>query len=199
MTYCSLLDKLGFDDVTWRSYEKHSEIQDFEEIVWYSSWIMCGVDKVYHHLPERVKQQYRYVQNVLRHPTNVVELRVTQIMQAFIDFHTHTIKKPDRGEPAGETTWQMEDNYMLWYGLVSHPQIFPLIPGSPLRPANEEQIVAHQWEQYEARGSPDTYEMINGNVAYADEQLGHDLMSPGQWSAAMRHVQEQIAQILTRR
>jgi len=32
VTYRSLLDKVGFDDVTWRSYEGHREIQDFEEI-----------------------------------------------------------------------------------------------------------------------------------------------------------------------
>jgi hypothetical protein len=36
LTYHSLLDILGFDDVTWRSYEEHREIQDFEEIFWYS-------------------------------------------------------------------------------------------------------------------------------------------------------------------
>jgi len=41
--------------------------------------------------------------------------------------------------------------------------------------------------------------MVSGIVAYADEHLGQEVMSPVQWSAAMRHVREQIAPILTRR
>jgi len=49
------------DDVTWRSYEEHREIQDFDGIFWYSGWIMCGVDKVYRRLPKRVKWKYGYV------------------------------------------------------------------------------------------------------------------------------------------
>ena len=93
-------------------------------------------------------------------------------MQAFIDFHTHTIKDPDWGQLVGESTWQMEDDYILWYTRVSHPQILPLLLGDLPRAANEEQIISHQWEQYKARGFPDTYEMIIGAVAYADEQLG---------------------------
>ena len=70
VTYHSLLDKVAFDDVNWRSYEEHMKIQDFEEI-------MCGVDKVYRHLPERVRRQYGYVQNVPRHPTVVITLLPT--------------------------------------------------------------------------------------------------------------------------
>ncbi|RHN63142.1 hypothetical protein MtrunA17_Chr4g0055091 [Medicago truncatula] len=57
LTYRSLRDKLGFDDVTQRSYREHREIQDFEEILWYSGWIMCGVDNVYRHFLERVRRQ----------------------------------------------------------------------------------------------------------------------------------------------
>nr|ABE80141.2 IMP dehydrogenase/GMP reductase, putative [Medicago truncatula] len=54
VTYRSLLDRIQFDDVCWRSYEEHKEIQPFEEVFWYSGWIMCGVRRVYRHLPERV-------------------------------------------------------------------------------------------------------------------------------------------------
>jgi hypothetical protein len=84
---------------------------------------MCGVEKVYCHLLERVRRQYGYVQNVPRHLTNVVELRPNQIVQTFIDFRTHTIKEPDWGELTGEATWQMKDGYILWYTRVSHPMI----------------------------------------------------------------------------
>jgi len=57
---------------------------------------------------------------------------------------------------------------------VSHPQILPLLPGDLPRPANEEQIIAQQCERYEARGSPDTYDMVSVVVAYADEQMGQE-------------------------
>jgi len=68
-----------------------------------------------------------------------------------------------------------------------------------MRLANEEHIIAQQWKQYEARGSPDTCDMVAGAVAYVDESLGQEVMSHEQWSAAMHHVREQIALILTRR
>ena len=66
-------------------------------------------------------------------------------MQAFIDFRTHTIKELDWGEPAGQETWWMEDGYVRWYTRVSHPLILTLLPEDLPRPANEEQIIAHQW------------------------------------------------------
>jgi len=86
---------------------------------------------------------------------------------------------------------------MVHYGVS--PSDFATSFRRSSEPANEEQIVAQQWEIYEARGSPDTYDMVSGVVAYADEQLGQEVMSPEQWFKAMRHVREQIAPILTRR
>jgi len=115
---------------------------------------MCGVVKVYRHLHERVTWQYGYVQHIPRHPTDVVELWPGQIVQAFLDFRTHTIKEPDWGEPTGVETWRMGDGYVRWYTRVSHPQILPLLPRDIMRPTNEEQIIAQQWEQNEGRGSP---------------------------------------------
>jgi hypothetical protein len=53
-------------------YEEDREILGFEENFWYSSWVMYGVVRVYRHLPERVRRQYGYVQNIPRHLTNVV-------------------------------------------------------------------------------------------------------------------------------
>jgi len=80
VTYRALLDNLQFDNVRWRPDEEHREIQGFEEIFWYSGWIMCGVVRVYRHFPERVLGQYGYVQRVPRHPTDVVDLRPAQIV-----------------------------------------------------------------------------------------------------------------------
>ena len=119
VTYRSLLDHLQFDDVCWRPYEEHRKIQGFEEVFWYSGWITCSVVRVYRHLPERVLRQYKYVQTILRHPTNVVDLRPPQIVQAFIEFRTHTLNEPDWGESAGKETWRMRDGYVLWYITVS--------------------------------------------------------------------------------
>ena len=80
VTYRSLLDRIQFDDVRWRLYEEYSEIRGFEEVFWYTGWIMCGVRRVYRHLPERVLRQYGYVQRVPRHLTDVVELSPPQIV-----------------------------------------------------------------------------------------------------------------------
>jgi hypothetical protein len=94
----------------------------------------------------------------------------------------------------------MREGYVLWYTKVSHPHILPPLPGDLLRPANEEQIIAEQWERYEGRSSPDTYDMVSGAGTYADAQMGQaEVMSPHQWFQAMGHVREQIAPILARR
>ena len=36
LTYHSLLDCIQLDDVCWRSYEEHKEIQGFAKVFWYS-------------------------------------------------------------------------------------------------------------------------------------------------------------------
>jgi len=95
--YRSLLDRITFDDVCWRSYEEHMDFQAFEEVFKYSCWIMCGDRRVYRHLPDRVLRQYGYVQIVPRPPTDVVELSPAEIVQAFVDFRTHTLKAANWG------------------------------------------------------------------------------------------------------
>jgi len=83
----------------------------------------------------------------------------------------------------------MADGYVIWYSTMSHPHILPLLLGDLPKPANEEQIITHQRERYEARGSPDTYDMVSADVAYVDEQMGQEeVMSPQQWFQAMSHV-----------
>jgi len=84
---------------------------------------------------------------------------------------------------------------------VSHPQILPLLSGDIPRPSNEEQIIAEQWKRYEARSSPDTYDMVSGVVVHADELLVQEVMSmtPQQLYAALHDVRQQIALIITKR
>ncbi|XP_039688062.1 protein MAINTENANCE OF MERISTEMS-like [Medicago truncatula] len=84
ITYRSLLDRIQLDDVCWRPYEEHREIQDFEEVFWYSGWIMCGVRRAYRHLPERVLRQYGYVQTIPRHPTDFRDLPPPSIVQMLL-------------------------------------------------------------------------------------------------------------------
>jgi hypothetical protein len=78
------------------------------------------------------------------------------------------------------------------------PSDFPIYSGISSRPANEEQIIAHQ-QQHQERGSPDTYDMVNGVACHVDEYLGREGMSNEQLYAALRHVREQLAPVLTRR
>ena len=198
-TYRALLDRLEMADVCWRPYEEHREIQKFDEIFWYSGWIMCGVDKMYRHLPERVKRQYGYVQDIPRPSTDVLSMQDTHIVQAFLDFRFHTIKGDSWGQPTGDMPWLYEDKYMIWYRQVSHPQILPPIRGSPLRPANEEHIIAHQRKQHQEIGLPDTFDMVNGVIFQADDYLGHEGMRNEQLSTALRDVGERLAPIMTRR
>ena len=91
----------------------------------------------------------------------------------------------------------MAEGYVVWYNTMSHPQILPLLLEDLPRPGNEEQIIAQQWERYEARSLPDSYD----TVAHADEYLGQEVMSmtPQQLNAALQNVREQIASIMTRR
>ena len=124
--YCVVLDRLEMNVVCWRSYEGHREIQEVKEIFWYSGWIMCGVENVYYHLPDRVKEQCRYVQDIPRPPTSILAMRDNQIVQAFLDIRVHTIHEDHWGQPTRDMPWRYEDEYMLWYGWVSHPQIFHL-------------------------------------------------------------------------
>jgi hypothetical protein len=67
-------------------YEENREIQGFEEVFWYSGWIMCGVRRVYCHMPERVLRLYGYVQTVLRHPTDVAELHRLRLCRHLLTF-----------------------------------------------------------------------------------------------------------------
>ncbi|RHN70569.1 hypothetical protein MtrunA17_Chr3g0136941 [Medicago truncatula] len=83
---------------TW--FLAHFSKEVFEEVFWYSGWIICSVRKVYRHLPERVLRQYGYVQTVPRHPSDVVELSSAEIVQTFVDFRTHTLKAADWSEHA---------------------------------------------------------------------------------------------------
>jgi hypothetical protein len=56
--YRLLLDRLEVDDVRRSTYDGHREMRPFQLIVTYSGWLVCEKERVYRHLPERVKRQF---------------------------------------------------------------------------------------------------------------------------------------------
>jgi hypothetical protein len=75
---------------------------------------MCGRGKVYPHLPERVKRQYKYVHDIPIPSTFVRVMRDTQIVHAFLDYRVHTIHQDQCGRQV-DVPWQYKDGYMIWY------------------------------------------------------------------------------------
>jgi len=53
-----LLDSMEHCHVTWRPYERRRDVTPFQDMCWYSGWIMVGKQKMVRHLPERVLRQY---------------------------------------------------------------------------------------------------------------------------------------------
>jgi len=49
------LDHLEVDDVKFSTYDDHRAVRPFQLMCTYSGWLMCGKERVYRHLPERVK------------------------------------------------------------------------------------------------------------------------------------------------
>ena len=131
--YCLLLDRLEMDDVRWHTYEDHREIRPFQLIVTYSGWLMCGNERVYRHLPERVKRQFAFVHDIPRHPSDVAEMPHELLATLLLDLVVWYY--PDWRLRVGRQ-WQHEPGYMAWYAKVSHPWIIPPDEGSTPRPAN---------------------------------------------------------------
>ncbi|GAU10727.1 hypothetical protein TSUD_424340, partial [Trifolium subterraneum] len=62
------LDRMEVDEVTLCPSEDHHQFRPFQDISWYSGWIMCGSSMICPHLPERVLRQYGHVQSIPRAP-----------------------------------------------------------------------------------------------------------------------------------
>jgi hypothetical protein len=88
MHYRTALDHLEVDDVRFSTYDDRRLVHPFDEIYKYYGWVVCGKHRVYRHLPERVKRQYGFVQDIPIHPSDVLTISVDQVLQAFKDFRT---------------------------------------------------------------------------------------------------------------
>ncbi|MCI32229.1 putative IMP dehydrogenase/GMP reductase, partial [Trifolium medium] len=60
----TVLDRMEVDEVTFCPYKDHRQTRPFQDISWYSGWIMCGSALICPHLPERVLRQYGHVQSI---------------------------------------------------------------------------------------------------------------------------------------
>ena len=155
------LDRLEVDDVRFCTYGDHREVRPFQLLCTYSGWLMCGKDRVYRHLPERVKRQFEYVQDVPRHPSSIAQMPTQLLTTVLLD--TQAWFYPDWRQRC-QRPWHHEPGYMGWYAKVSHPRILPPDEGSPLRSANVEQII----EEEHAKELPDTLTIIRDVVQIAD-------------------------------
>jgi len=51
------LDRLEVDYVRFSTYGDHIHVRLFQILTTYSGWLMCEKERVYRHLPERVKSK----------------------------------------------------------------------------------------------------------------------------------------------
>jgi len=104
------------------AYGDHIRVRPFQILCTYSGWLMCGKQRVYRHLPERVKRQLKFVQDVPRHPSSVAQMLPQVLTTVLIDaqpwLYPHWIHRCER-------PWQHDTGYMAWYAKASHPRILP--------------------------------------------------------------------------
>jgi len=77
--YRAAIDSLDHSHVTWRLYERRRRITPFQDICWYSGWIMADIDMMVCHFPERVLRQYGYAQTRPRPPTDIEALAADDV------------------------------------------------------------------------------------------------------------------------
>ncbi|RHN49885.1 putative protein-serine/threonine phosphatase [Medicago truncatula] len=156
-----LMDSMEHCHVIWRPYEHRRDVTPFQDVCWYSGWIMAGKQKMVRHLPERVLRQYGYVQTVPRPPTTIVPLAPAEVATAFFEFVVHVLSQQDRGDPVPEDEWwKHSDGYIKWFYRVSHPLIVNPAPVPEYiapRPVYQEVIVEQEWVKH----PPDPLQVIN--------------------------------------
>ncbi|RHN77039.1 hypothetical protein MtrunA17_Chr1g0150421 [Medicago truncatula] len=89
-------DSLEHSHVIWRPYERRRDMAPFQDIFWYSGWIMAGRDRMVRHLPERVLRQYMYVQTGPRAPTDIGPLVPEEVAMTFMEFSLHVLSQQER-------------------------------------------------------------------------------------------------------
>jgi len=158
------IDSLDHSHVIWRSYERRRHIMPFQDICWYSEWIMAGRDRMVCHLPERVFRQYGYVHTWPRLPTDIEALAVDVVAQAFMEFALHVLSHQQRGHP-------VSDNEPWAHTPAANSDYADDTPPRPV-PPYEEVLVKQQW----ARHPPDPYHIINNIRARVNGVMAHPIV-----------------------
>ncbi|RHN44066.1 hypothetical protein MtrunA17_Chr7g0215301 [Medicago truncatula] len=174
--YRDVIDSLDHSHV--RSYERRRDITPFQDICWYSGWIMACRDKRVRHLPERDFRQYGYVQIVHMPPTDIGPLAPGEVVTAFMEFALHVLSQQERGDLVSDNEPRCHSRVcMIWFCTISHPIVNPpvAIPDYTTDshphfvPPYEEVLVEQQW----ARHPPDPYQIISNIRARVDSATGH--------------------------
>jgi len=92
-----LMDSMEHCHVTWTSYKHRRDVTPFQDVCWYSRWIMAGKQKMVCHLPEQVLRYYRHVQRIPRPPTTVMPLAPADVVVAFLEFALYVVSQQQRG------------------------------------------------------------------------------------------------------
>ncbi|GAU22781.1 hypothetical protein TSUD_142200 [Trifolium subterraneum] len=167
------LDRMEVDEVTFCPYEDHRETRPFEDISWYTGWIMCGSAMICPYLPERVLRQYGHVQSIPRHPDVSAKAGMNRfsIAQTFSDYMTHNYVTEEIRGPKALNGFETDPGYIAWFYRVSHPRLWPPIEGNPARPANLEVLI----EEDNANDKCDVFEICRTVRAEVREKLDSDL------------------------
>jgi hypothetical protein len=137
------LDRMEVDEVTFCPYEDHRQTRPFEDISWYSGWIMCGSAMICPHLPERVLRQYGHVQSIPRDPDVSAKTGMNRfsIEQVFRNYLVNNYVTEEMRGPRVQNPFDSIPGYIAWFYRVSHPKIWPPAAGNPPRPANLEVLI----------------------------------------------------------
>jgi len=112
--------------VTWRLYEHRRDVTPFQDVCWYSGWIMGGKQKMVCHLPELVLRQYRYVQTVPRSPTMILPLAPADVLPSWSLFCTSLASR--RGVTRSHTT----SLGSIQIGTLGGSTVYLILPSSTL-------------------------------------------------------------------
>jgi hypothetical protein len=164
-----LKDSMEHCHVFWRPYERRRDLTPFQDVCWYSRWIMATKQKMVCHLPERVLRQYGYVQSVPRPLTTILPLAPADVVDAFLAFALHVVSQQERGDlVSDDEPWQHLDGYIRLFYRASHPLIVGPAPVPEYvapKPVYQEVIVEQEW----ARHPPDPLQVIS-NMRTRTEQ-----------------------------
>ena len=110
----------------WRARTYHP----IPDITFFSGCLKCGsIIEPYH--PERVLRQFGYAQTIPPPPLSPVEARrgagtaSYRVIYTFIDdtwnrWDIHLLPPHRRGTPC-RFPWDFTNNYLTWYGSITHP------------------------------------------------------------------------------